>query len=119
VSPTKTTAPEPLRPEKTPTDPAEPSTSTASIKAPFVSASLTVPGPGAAVKVGPVSMTLPTGYLYYTGLGALAVAGTIEWPVAAALGAGGFLVGQLRARTPRSTTADKSTSETRPGPTTT
>ncbi|TSE01497.1 hypothetical protein FOS14_02825 [Skermania sp. ID1734] len=70
----------------------------ATIQVPFVSASITVPGPGAAVKVGPVAMTLPTGYLYYGGLGALALAGTIEWPVAATLAAGGFVVDRFRHR---------------------
>ncbi|MEU7764778.1 hypothetical protein AB0B25_06610 [Nocardia sp. NPDC049190] len=102
---------------KTPTAQAEPSTPTSSIKLPFASASLTVPGPGAVVEVGPVSVTLPTNYLYYTGLGALAIAGTIEWPVAAALGAGGFLVSRVRSRTPKSTPTDKTTRSARSGPT--
>ncbi|PXX54861.1 hypothetical protein DFR70_1222 [Nocardia tenerifensis] len=65
-------------------------------KNPFLSASLGLPGPGADVHVGPVNLTLPTGYLYYGGLGALAVAGTLEWPVAVALGAGGLLVDRFR-----------------------
>lgn len=61
------------------------------INLPFVSASLTIPGPGAKASVGPVSVTLPTGVLYYGGVGALAVAGAIEWPIALGLGASGYL----------------------------
>jgi hypothetical protein len=65
---------------------------------PFISASLTLPHPGANIRVGPVNMTLPTGYLYYGGLGALAIAGTLEWPLALTLGAGGLLIERLRKR---------------------
>lgn len=71
---------------------------TAAIELPFFSASLTLPHPGANIRVGPVNMTLPTGYLYYGGLGALAIAGTLEWPLAFTLGAGGLLIDRLRKR---------------------
>lgn len=69
---------------------------TAALELPFVSASVTLPRPGAAVRVGPVSMTVPTGYLYYGGLGILTVAGAIEWPIAVTFAAGGLLVERIR-----------------------
>ncbi|MDG3010400.1 hypothetical protein G4X40_09590 [Rhodococcus sp. D2-41] len=71
---------------------------TAAIELPFLSASVTLPKPGANVRVGPVSMTLPTGYLYYGGLATLAVVGTLEWPIAIALGTGGLVVERVRSR---------------------
>ncbi|MUL48696.1 hypothetical protein FZI85_19175 [Mycobacterium sp. CBMA293] len=76
---------------------------------PLLSASLGLPGPGAAIKVGPVGITLPSGYLYYGGLGVLAIAGAIEWPVAAAVGAGTFVAARVFKRAPA---ADKGAAAT-------
>lgn len=65
-----------------------------SVTVPFVSASLRLPGPGAVATVGPVRVTLPTGALYYGGLAALVVGGTLELPVAAGAALAGAVVGR-------------------------
>ena len=64
------------------------------VKLPFLSGSLQLPGPGAVASVGPVRVTLPTGALYYGGLAALVVGGSLELPVAA----GAALAGAVFAR---------------------
>lgn len=63
-----------------------------SLKIPFASASLRLPGPGAIAQVGPVTVKLPTGALYYGGLAALVVGGTLELPVAAGAALAGAVV---------------------------
>lgn len=65
-----------------------------SIRVPFVSASVRLPAPGATAGVGPVTLTLPTGALYYGGLAVLAVAGAVELPVAVAAGVAGAVLGR-------------------------
>ncbi|GAC1444833.1 MAG: hypothetical protein NVSMB55_22530 [Mycobacteriales bacterium] len=64
------------------------------MQVPFLSASLRIPAPGAVATVGPVQLTLPTGALYFGGLAALVVLGTVEAPVAA----GAALVGAVLGR---------------------
>lgn len=71
-----------------------------SISVPFVSASLRLPGPGAVATVGPVRLTLPTGALYYGGLAALVVGGTLELPVAAGAALAGAVLGRRWLRRP-------------------
>ncbi len=86
------------------TDTAPPSTKgsgvAASIKIPLLSASISVPGPGAALKIGPAALTLPTGPLYYVGLGALAAVGALELPGFIALAAGGAILRKVSQRSP-------------------
>ncbi len=72
----------------------------ASVKIPLLSASVSLPGPGAALKVGPAAVTLPTGPLYFVGLGALAAAGVLELPAFVALAAGGALLRRVGRRSP-------------------
>jgi hypothetical protein len=64
------------------------------------------------MKAGPVELSLPTRYLYYGGLGALTVAGAVEWPIAGALAATGLIVGRFRkpASRPESVGADAAAS---------
>lgn len=71
-----------------------------SVTVPFVSASLRLPGPGAVATVGPVRLTLPTGALYYGGLAALVVGGTLELPVAAGAALAGAVLGRRWLRRP-------------------
>lgn len=71
-----------------------------SVSVPFVSASLRLPGPGAVATVGPVRLTLPTGALYYGGLVALVVGGTLEFPVAAGAALAGAVLGRRWLRRP-------------------
>lgn len=68
----------------------------AGISLPHLSAELAIPGRGLEVKAGPVELSLPTRYLYYGGLGALAVAGAVELPLAGALAAAGLIVDRMR-----------------------
>lgn len=68
----------------------------ATLALPFLTAEVAIPGQGIKMKAGPVELSLPTRYLYYGGLGALAVAGAVEWPIAGALAATGLIVGRLR-----------------------
>ena len=65
-----------------------------SVRIPFVSASVRLPAPGATAAVGPVTVTLPTGGMYYGGLAVLVVAGAVELPFALAAGAAGALLGR-------------------------
>lgn len=85
-----------------PTEPAEGPRRTATVRLPFVTAEfkapeLHVPRPPAppsgkevadAGRVAVSYLPPPERLAYYGGLGALAVLGVIEWPVAAAIGAG-------------------------------
>ncbi|WP_063058334.1 hypothetical protein [Nocardia sienata] len=68
----------------------------ASITLPHLSAEVAIPGRGLEVKAGPVELSLPTRYIYYGGLGALAVAGAVELPLAGALAAAGLIVDRMR-----------------------
>ena len=89
----------PARHAETPPEPTEPaarSAPTATIDLPYLHAEIAVPGRGINVKAGPISVAVPTRYLYYGGVGALAVAGAVEWPIAGALAATGLLVNHLR-----------------------
>jgi hypothetical protein len=76
--------------------------------------SLGLPGPGTQIKVGSTGFTVPTGYLYYGGLGVLAVVGAIEWPIALAVGAGTYVVTRIVKRSPSKdrASADAETEET-------
>lgn len=73
-----------------------PATSTATINLPYLSAEIAIPGPGIRVKAGPVNVAIPTRYLYYGGLGALTIAGTVDWPIAGALAATGLIISRIR-----------------------
>jgi hypothetical protein len=66
----------------------------ASVRLPFAAASVAVPGPGAVATVGPVTVTLPTGALYYGGLAALVAGGALEAPVAAGAAVAGIVLGR-------------------------
>lgn len=74
----------------------------ATLALPFLDAKIAIPGQGIKMKAGPVELSLPTRYLYYGGLGALTVAGAVEWPIAGALAATGLIVGRLRKPASRS-----------------
>ncbi|WP_214102596.1 hypothetical protein [Acrocarpospora catenulata] len=50
-----------------------------------------------AMETGRKAMPPPERLIYYGGLGALAVIGAIEWPVAAAIGVGTMLASRARA----------------------
>jgi hypothetical protein len=65
-----------------------------SAKIPFASASLRLPGPGAVGTIGPVRVTLPTGALYYGGLGALAITGALDPMVAVGAALAGVAFGR-------------------------
>lgn len=84
----------------------------ATLTLPFFDAKVAIPGQGIKMKAGPVELSLPTRYLYYGGLGALTVAGAVEWPIAGALAATGLIVGRLRkpASRPESVSADAAAS---------
>ncbi|MFI9531862.1 hypothetical protein ACIG56_01345 [Nocardia fusca] len=84
----------------------------ATLTLPFFDAEVAIPGQGIKMKAGPVELSLPTRYLYYGGLGALTVAGAVEWPIAGALAATGLIVGRLRkpASRPESVGADAAAS---------
>jgi len=81
---------------------------------PFASATVRLPGPGAVARLGPVQVTLPTGALYYGGLAALVVGGTLELPVAAGAALAGAVLGRrwLRGAIPKISVFDS-----RPAPT--
>lgn len=64
------------------------------VKLPFASATLRLPGPGAVATVGPVRVTLPPGALYYGGLTALVMGGTMELPLAAGAVVTGVVLGR-------------------------
>ena len=87
------------------------------VKIPFASASVRLPGPGAVASVGPVRVTLPTGALYYGGLVALVVGGTLELPVAAGAALAGAVLGRrwLRGTRPSISVFDSEPAAT-PGP---
>ena len=70
------------------------------VKLPFVSGSLRLPGPGAVASVGPVRVTLPTGALYYGGLTALVIGGSLELPVAVGAALAGAVFGRRWLRGP-------------------
>ncbi len=89
--------PEPT--EATPPGAAEPAIAF-SAKIPFASASLRLPGPGAVGSLGPVRLTLPTGPLYYGGLGALAIAGALDPAIAAGAALAGVTFGRRLLRGP-------------------
>ncbi|MGW1738785.1 hypothetical protein ACWCPQ_08230 [Nocardia sp. NPDC001965] len=72
----------------------------ATLALPFLDAEVAIPGQGIKMKAGPVELSVPTSYLYYGGLGALAVVGAVEWPIAGALAATGLIVGRLRRSAP-------------------
>lgn len=82
---------------------------TAMIDLPYLHAELAVPGAGVNVKAGPINIAIPSRYLYYGGVGALAVAGAVEWPIAGALAATGVLVDRLRK--PRADASDASAAD--------
>lgn len=86
----------------------------ATLSLPFLSAEVAIPGPGVSVKAGPINLSLPTRYLYYGGVGALAVAGAVEWPIAGALAATGLVVNRMRKP---ATTEQAETTETGAQPT--
>jgi hypothetical protein len=76
--------------------PARPSQVEATLRAPLISASLRLPGPGAVARIGPVRFSLPSGALYYAGVAALVVGGAVELPVAAGIALAGALLGRDR-----------------------
>ncbi len=77
-----------------------PSVAGVTVKVPFASAALHLPGPGAVASLGPVRVTLPTGALYYGGLAALVVGGALELPVAASAAIVGAVIGRRWLRHP-------------------
>ncbi|MGW6333096.1 hypothetical protein [Nocardia rhamnosiphila] len=83
-------------PEKPAGQPTAEAAPAATLALPFFDAKVAIPGQGIKLKAGPVELSLPTRYLYYGGLGALTVAGAVEWPIAGALAATGLIVGRLR-----------------------
>ncbi|GAC1607754.1 MAG: hypothetical protein NVS3B26_02110 [Mycobacteriales bacterium] len=89
-----------------------------SVKVPFASASVRLPGPGAVASVGPVRVTLPTGALYYGGLVALVVGGTLELPVAAGAALAGAVLGRrwLRGSRPKISLFDSQPAAATPAP---
>jgi hypothetical protein len=52
------------------------------------------------VQLGPVAVPAPSKSLYYAGLGALAVAEVVEWPIAVAIGAGTYVAQHTRGDRP-------------------
>ncbi|WP_322779649.1 hypothetical protein [Frankia sp. Cas4] len=70
---------------------------TATLRTPFATARLEVPrAPGTSMKVGPVRLPSPAQTAFYLGLGALAVAEVVEWPIAAAIGVGTYVAQHSR-----------------------
>ncbi|WP_067679526.1 hypothetical protein [Nocardia miyunensis] len=81
--------------------PAEPPPApAATLNLPYLSAEVAIPGPGIKVKAGPVNLAIPTRYLYYGGLGALTVAGAVDWPITGALAATGLIINRMRKPAP-------------------
>src|SRR4051794_5086392 len=81
----------------------------ATIRLPFLTAHLEVPKPSRPhlpelqapdfskpVRIGPVAVPAPPKTVYYLGLGALAVAEIVEWPIAAAIAAGTYVAQHTR-----------------------
>ncbi|MFI2230097.1 hypothetical protein [Nocardia testacea] len=93
-------------PEKTDGQPGTAAAPAARLALPFFDAEVAIPGQGITMKAGPLELSLPTRYLYYGGLGALTVAGAVEWPIAGALAATGWIVGRRRKPAARPETAD-------------
>lgn len=91
-----TVRPSPAAPAKTADRPSARAAPAASLTLPHLSAEVAIPGRGIDVKAGPVELSLPTRYIYYGGLGALAVAGAVELPLAGALAAAGLIVDRMR-----------------------
>ncbi|WP_157172082.1 hypothetical protein [Nocardia higoensis] len=89
-------APRAKTPDQSADAPAAGHTPAAMLNLPFFRAEVAIPGPGVKVKAGPINLSLPTRYLYYGGLGALTVAGAVEWPIAGALAATGLVVDRIR-----------------------
>jgi len=85
-------APAPRGPQRAP--------ASVTVHLPFFNASVGLPGPGAVAKVGPVQVTLPTGFLYFGGLALLAAAGTVELPVVVGVGVAGAVLGRRWLRRP-------------------
>lgn len=81
----------------------ERSAASATLNIPFASASIRLPSPGAVANIGPVRVALPTGALYYGGLVALVVGGTLELPLAAGAAVAGAVLGRrwLRGAVPK------------------
>ncbi|WP_200902400.1 MULTISPECIES: hypothetical protein [Protofrankia] len=64
----------------------------ATLRTPFATARIEIPrAPGTSMKVGPIRLPSPTQTAFYVGLGVLAVTEVVEWPVAAAIGAGAYI----------------------------
>ncbi|NKY33065.1 hypothetical protein HGA13_08275 [Nocardia speluncae] len=108
-APDKTAAPREKpdsRPAATETAPA------ATLTLPFLDARVAIPEKGIMMKAGPVELSLPTRYLYYGGIGALAVVGAVEWPIAGALAATGLIIGRLRKSAPEPETVGATASAT-------
>lgn len=71
---------------------------TTTIRLPFITAQFETAGrpAGDGWRLGPLSMPSPGKTAYYLGLGALAVAQVVEWPVAAAIAAGTYAAQHTR-----------------------
>lgn len=104
----KTTGPR----EKPDSRPATETAPAATLALPFLDARVAIPGEGIMMKAGPVELSLPTRYLYYGGIGALAVVGAVEWPIAGALAATGLIIGRLRKSAPEPETVGATASAT-------
>jgi len=80
------------------------------LRTPFLTAHFELPKPAvlrtnAAVldrplHLGPVALPAPSKTLYYAGLGALAVAEVVEWPIVAAIAAGTYIAQHTRSDRP-------------------
>ncbi len=71
---------------------------TATLRTPFATARFEIPrAPGTSMKVGPIRLPSPTQTAFYVGLGVLAVTEVVEWPIAAAIGAGTYVAQRSRA----------------------
>ncbi|MEX5632717.1 hypothetical protein [Parafrankia sp. FMc2] len=67
-------------------------THSAMLRLPFLKARFEIPqSSGAPMHLGPMTLPSPEKTVYYVGLGLLAVAEVIEWPVAAAIAAGTYV----------------------------
>lgn len=75
-----------------------PAARAATIRLPFFTARFEVPGrlAGDGWRLGPVSVPSPGKSVYYVGLGVLAVAELVEWPVAVAIAAGTYVAQHTR-----------------------
>ncbi|WP_206443217.1 hypothetical protein [Candidatus Protofrankia californiensis] len=71
---------------------------TATLRTPFATARVEIPrAPGTSMKVGPIRLPSPAQTAFYVGLGVLAVTEVVEWPIAAAIGAGTYVAQRSRA----------------------